>query len=54
MRIFFFQRPRPHSTLGIEHGSPSESSDEENKEPAWIKGPDWNRHPSQASDESEL
>lgn len=51
------QRPRPHSTLGIERGSPtgSNSSDsEDQREPAWLHGPDWTRHASQASDESEL
>ncbi|XP_052798357.1 partitioning defective 3 homolog isoform X4 [Mya arenaria] len=50
------QRPRPHSTLGIERSSPtsSASSEEGNPEPAWLKGPDWTRHPSQTSDDSGL
>ncbi|XP_045168371.2 partitioning defective 3 homolog isoform X3 [Mercenaria mercenaria] len=52
------QRPRPHSTLGIERGSPpgsnSSSSEDMSKEPAWIHGPDWTRHASQTSEESEL
>ncbi|KAL4222826.1 Partitioning defective 3 [Mactra antiquata] len=50
------QRPRPHSTLGIERGPPhsnSSSSEDLNKEPAWIHGPDWTRHASQTSEESE-
>ncbi|WAQ93977.1 PARD3-like protein [Mya arenaria] len=49
-------RPRPHSTLGIERSSPtsSASSEEGNPEPAWLKGPDWTRHPSQTSDDSGL
>lgn len=50
------QRPRPHSTIGIERGSPtdSNSSDEGGKEPAWLQGPDWTRHASQTSEDSEL
>ena len=56
--ILYLQRPRPHSTLGIErqlnYESNSSSSEDMNKEPAWIKGPDWTRHSSQTSEESEL
>jgi len=33
--------------------SDSNSSDEGGKEPAWIQGPDWTRHASQTSVESE-
>ena len=53
-----FQKPRPHSSIGFgkrsPSGSASSSSEDINKEPAWLKGPDWTRHASQTSVESEL
>ncbi|XP_033762105.1 partitioning defective 3 homolog isoform X7 [Pecten maximus] len=46
---------RPHSTLGIPRSSPphsNSSSSEDLREhpPSWLRGPDWNRHPSTPSD----
>ncbi|XP_060064667.1 partitioning defective 3 homolog [Ylistrum balloti] len=46
---------RPHSTLGILRGSPpnsnsSSSEDLREQPPSWLRGPDWNRHPSTPSD----
>ncbi|XP_021343149.1 partitioning defective 3 homolog isoform X3 [Mizuhopecten yessoensis] len=46
---------RPHSTLGILRGSPphsnsSSSEDLREQPPSWLRGPDWNRHPSAPGD----